>query len=719
MIRLAVTIFVLSAGVCTSVPFLMDWGGPASGSAVGAPAPSLRPAAEPATQPATTAATRPAIKTIHGTPGFWRLAEGQDGVWWFLSPQENLEFINSVTTVIPYQLARDPDGPGFVSSNYNGGNTPNGDLDAWAVATLERVRDTGFKALGAWCHPALHKLDVPMTRDLNVWTWMAAGSKRLFSPDWAATAERAIRVQVETLRDNRNLVGYFIDNELDCGDGAAGPGVYFDHLESRDPNRQEVIKILRQVWPAIDQFNADWSTGIRDWSELDGWTTLPHNQPAYGRLFTAWLSHLAENYFRTTTALIRKHDPNHLILGVRYKGYAPLEVCRASRGYTDAQSLNYYVSDGRLDLDLFRMIHEQSGQPLIISEYSFHALDGRSGNRNTFGFAAQVLDQQARADGYRLFTTRLARVPYVIGAEWFQWADEPPSGRSHDGEDVNFGIVDVDDRPYEKLVEAIRKTTPQLNALHRASATDEQKDVWRPSFAAKPVANVPFLGKPVVLNGELSDWPAQSRVQGIRHSETIGLDRSPLPLPNVYLGWTKDGLFVGLEVFDNDISGAPAKGWWWTRDNVEFWINTRPVPSDQDSFDTYSHQFFFVPQESIAAGVAGVVGQWHRPGDALKDHLIPHPQVKNAVRIHQDRYVVEMFIPRAALSGFDPVKQPALAFNVQVRNFQHAADYFWSAPKEILTQLRPNTWGPMYLEPALQAGKDGAQAAAVPSGSRR
>jgi hypothetical protein len=39
-----------------------------------------------------------------------------------------------------------------------------------------------------------------------------------------------------------------------------------------------------------------------------------------------------------------------------------------------------------------------------------------------------------------------------------------------------------------------------------------------------------------------------------------------------------------------------------------------------------------------------------------------------------------------------------MAFNIHFRNFQHALDYFWSAPKDILTQLRPNTWGPMYLE---------------------
>src|SRR4029078_11946138 len=107
---------------------------------------------------------------------------------------------------------------------------------------------------------------------------------------------------------------------------------------------------------------------------------------------------------------------------------------------------------------MIKMMTDESGQSVMITEYSFHSLDGRSGNRNTVGFSAQVLDQRARADGYRLFTPRAARVPYIIGVDWFQWSDEPPSGRSSDGEDVNFGMVDVDHNPYVLMADAARAT---------------------------------------------------------------------------------------------------------------------------------------------------------------------------------------------------------------------------------------------------------------------
>src|SRR5207237_6302852 len=127
--------------------------------------------------------------------------------------------------------------------------------------------------------------------------------------------------------------------------------------------------------------------------DLDAMKTLPTDRAeAHGQLFSAWLEHLATDYFRLTCGLIRKYDPNHLILGVRFKGYAPREVVRASRDFTDALSLNTYVSDARLDQEMLGMMNRESGQPIVISEYSFHALDGTSGNRNTVGFSAQVLD---------------------------------------------------------------------------------------------------------------------------------------------------------------------------------------------------------------------------------------------------------------------------------------------------------------------------------------
>jgi hypothetical protein len=686
----------------------------ASATRTAVPAQASRPTSQ--TNPRQAAAgAEPVYVQVRGKPGFWRIVQTADGVWWFLSPDGKREWLNTVTTVQPFQMARDRAGAQYISRDYDGGLTEDGDLRTWAEKTLARVRQAGFKGLGAWSNPTFHDLDVPITRDLNLWKWVCGSSTiLLFSPEWESFADNAVRLQVEKLRDNRNLVGFYTDNEIEWGDGLVGPRVYFDNLPPTDPNRRELVKVIRQVWPTVEAFNLAWGTSLTNWDEMDTWTALPlsfggggreGNYAAYVKLLSVWMEHCAREYFRITTTAVRKHAPNHLILGVRFKNWAPEEVVRASRGFTDAQSLNSYVGDARLDRDMFTMIYRESGQPLIITEYSFHALDGRSGNRNTVGFAAQVLDQRARAEGYRLFTTRLARVPWVIGADWFQWADEPPSGRHFDGEDVNFGMVDVDDREYEHMVRAVRETTPKLNGLHERSADDgpagppETEDLWRESYRNKPLMRVPYLSSTPTINGELTDWPNSARLAGVRHSKTLGLERSRVPLPNFFLGWREEGLYLALEVFDDDIQGADPKGWWWTRDAAEWWIASRVPGSEQNYYDGYCHQFFFVPAEFPRDGVSGTVGRWHRAGDNLTDHLIPHPEIRQATRVLPGRYVVEMLIPAAAISGWDPKNHPRMAFNLHVRNWQHAIDYFWSAPKEIQTQLRPNTWGTLYLMP--------------------
>jgi len=58
--------------------------------------------------------------------------------------------------------------------------------------------------------------------------------------------------------------------------------------------------------------------------------------------------------------------------------------------------------------------------------------------------------QKERAAGFRTTLHALLKIPYVIGADWFQYYDEPTHGR-YDGENFNFGLVDIHDRPYEPL----------------------------------------------------------------------------------------------------------------------------------------------------------------------------------------------------------------------------------------------------------------------------
>ncbi|MCL5746452.1 MAG: agarase, partial [Acidobacteria bacterium] len=77
----------------------------------------------------------------------------------------------------------------------------------------------------------------------------------------------------------------------------------------------------------------------------------------------------------------------------------------------------------------------------------------------------QTSNDGERGIAYRYYVEQAASMPALIGAHWFEWVDEPATGR-FDGENFNIGLVDVTDRPYAGLVEGLVQTHKSLRAVH-------------------------------------------------------------------------------------------------------------------------------------------------------------------------------------------------------------------------------------------------------------
>jgi hypothetical protein len=52
--------------------------------------------------------------------------------------------------------------------------------------------------------------------------------------------------------------------------------------------------------------------------------------------------------------------------------------------------------------------------------------------------------------------------PDIVGCHWFQYVDEPLTGRLLDGENGNMGFVGVTDIPYADFVSAAREANLAL-----------------------------------------------------------------------------------------------------------------------------------------------------------------------------------------------------------------------------------------------------------------
>ena len=76
-----------------------------------------------------------------------------------------------------------------------------------------------------------------------------------------------------------------------------------------------------------------------------------------------------------------------------------------------------------------------------------------------------VATQKDRAEAFSRYVSSRSPQPNLVGYHWFEHADEPKEGR-FDGEDSNYGVVNIKDEPYEVLVAEMTRINGQAEDLH-------------------------------------------------------------------------------------------------------------------------------------------------------------------------------------------------------------------------------------------------------------
>ena len=98
---------------------------------------------------------------------------------------------------------------------------------------------------------------------------------------------------------------------------------------------------------------------------------------------------------------------------------------------------------------------------MIIGEFHFGALD-----RGLFHVGLKATkDQNDRAAKYRDYLEGALKNPWLVGAHWFEYRDEPLTGR-FDGENYQIGFVDICDNPYPETIAAARDIGARMYPLH-------------------------------------------------------------------------------------------------------------------------------------------------------------------------------------------------------------------------------------------------------------
>lgn len=429
------------------------------------------------------------------------------------------------------------------------------DLATWASVTRQRLVDWGFNTAGSWSlEPS--KLALPFIPNLELGRTLRFLWNDPFRPTMAEEMRTKARQLVAPYKGNPYRIGYFPDNEI----GWWYPAffTYYVQEPASSPTKQKLMTLLRT------HYNDNWERFVRDFVPPAGVSSFVELLQSSGaptklrvggeglQVVRRWTSTVAEHYYRLVQEAIREADPEALIFGERLQIYYDPDVIRPMAPYVDVVATNYDVDgqDGSIARYYFEGLRQLTDKkPVLVSEWFFAAHENRTGNRNRHitinqtaldGYLMTVQTQAERTRGAMTAAQGFAQMPQLIGLHWFQYYDEPFGGRT-DGEDYNFGLVDIHDRPYEELTEGFRRLNPRLVEIHQeaksgVSALPPGMALEIPEAAINP------------HDRSLHEWPKErALVPGLT---------APFPevaFGDVYLAWNHAGLYlatIGMDYCD-------------------------------------------------------------------------------------------------------------------------------------------------------------------------
>lgn len=360
--------------------------------------------------------------------------------WWFVDPDGYLFFNKGVTSV----KTLNSDG---ARSSFR---KKFGTKKKWASLISDLLDDHGFNGLGPWCdEKVLPCPEAPLVHT-KIWNFMSTyGRQRggtyqasghrgypqdcpfIFDPEFAEFCMNHAR-RLSDVKDDPWLLGHFTDNELPWRISMLDN---YLKLPAADAGKRAAIKWLEQ---------------------RHGAKFKPNEITAEDR--EEFLAFAADTYFSIVSKSIRKHDPNHLILGARFHGRATKApaLFEAAGRHIDVVSVNYYHAWSP-DAKLMSSWEKASKKPILITEWYAKAED--SGLGNTSGAGWLVKTQADRAAFYQNFTLGLLESRVCVGWHWFRYSDNDPKEKGVDpsNRDANKGIVSNRYQPYKELLDAMKE----------------------------------------------------------------------------------------------------------------------------------------------------------------------------------------------------------------------------------------------------------------------
>lgn len=331
-----------------------------------------------------------------------------------------------------------------------------------------RLLSWGQNTYGAWSSPEIYlKSALPYTPIIMIGSRKLEGSEGHwykyadpYDSSLIGNLTRKIKVIIRSAADPF-CIGYFVDNEITWGD-STGVARWTIASPPDQPAKIEMVNFLKRKYHDIERMNKNWGTGFKSWDDFMSNTRQLNIRNKDTQEFTFMA---VNEYFKRVKSTLKKYAPGKLYLGPRldYHFYPSEEglndwdywnnwIVNIAAEYCDVVSFNRYRHSAA-DLR-----PGEADKPVLIGEWHHTPLEKGSFYMNQEHFAKSL---QMRAEKYDYFIQSCLENPYIVGAHYFQFLDQPTVGRA-DGENFSCGFLNICDRPYQAMVAVSRKTGKEM-----------------------------------------------------------------------------------------------------------------------------------------------------------------------------------------------------------------------------------------------------------------
>jgi hypothetical protein len=431
-------------------------------------------------------------KMIQGEKtGFFHLQKGEDR-WWLIRPDGSATWSIGTMAVMPLNTGNGNLGVyNWYNENYGE------DSMAYAQMLFDSLKSWGFNSYAGWTTDKFALITAqryqnkeeyfPMFRVLSL-SRMGEGKDYYardrngglkdgnhsvvdpYNPVWRKEARQKALDQIPPFRDKPWFAGWYIDNEIDFDD--------LFRFVWADYSSKEFIRQLRNKYRNIDQLNQQWTSsfGQYNYASFDEiLTDKPEpkdwDDPLYED-FTDFERVMVKEYIDFTYDLVKELDPNHLVISNRINLGPMGDLYRTLDmwGKYDLVCMNIYPQNLLFgfapgELEIMRRLHEGTGKPVIIGEWSVPAI-----SQELYGFGVDPYDrpmdwswpqvvrnQKERGEVYQACMMQLASMDFVVGAGWYKPIDvNSPIRRA------NRGLINGNFEPYAEMVRMIKETNENL-----------------------------------------------------------------------------------------------------------------------------------------------------------------------------------------------------------------------------------------------------------------